>query len=58
MYFWGSHKLLQAHKKVCNENETIDMHIKMLLMEELRVFIGHMWKTCVMDINELYVDDY
>ena len=35
--FRGSHKLPQAHEKVCDENgknkEKNDMHIKMLLME-------------------------
>ena len=37
--FWGSHKLLQAHEIVCNENETKkqtrknNVHIKILLME-------------------------
>ena len=34
-YFWGSHKLPQAHEKVCDENETKinDVCIKMLLIE-------------------------
>ena len=37
-YFQGSHKLLQAHEKVYNENERkkqrkSNVHIKMLLME-------------------------
>ena len=37
-YFQGSCKLLQAHEKVCDENETKkqrknDAHIKMLLIE-------------------------
>ena len=35
--FWGSCKFLQAHKKVCNENETkerkSDARVKMLFME-------------------------
>ena len=36
--FWDSHKLPQAHKKVCNENERKqveknDACLKMLLME-------------------------
>ena len=37
--FRGSHKLPQAHKKVCDENETKkveeknDTHVKMLLTE-------------------------
>ena len=37
--FWGSHKLPEAHKKVCDENEKkkeekeSDAHVEMLLME-------------------------
>ena len=36
--FWGSRKLPQAHKKVCNENETKkqeknDVRIKIIVME-------------------------
>ena len=34
--FWGSHKLPQAHKKVCNENETNKKNytrIKIILMK-------------------------
>ena len=27
-YFWGSRKLPQAHKKVCNENESRNKEIK------------------------------
>ena len=56
--FWGSHKLLQAHKKVCDEKETRknDERLKYFLMEG-QEFIRCVWKTRVMDIKRLQIND-
>ena len=58
--FRDSRKLPQVHEKVCNENETRkqtrknDMHVKMLLMRR-REFIGHMWKSSMIDYKVTHV---
>ena len=53
-YFWGSHKLPQAHKIVCNENERNkqeknNVHVKMLR----KCFIGCIRKTGGKDLDKI-----
>ena len=61
-YFRGSRKLLQAHEKVCDENETNkqrkknDTRVKNII-DGRRAFIRYTQKTCAMDINQLQIDD-
>ena len=56
-----THKLLQAHKKVCDENERKkqrrknDVHKN--VVDGRREFIGRMWKSSIIDSKELQVDD-
>ena len=61
-YFRGSRKLLQAHKKVCDENESRIIRRKKQctrknVFDGRIAFRGSMWKTHAMDINKLQVDD-
>ena len=58
--FWGSHKLPQAHEKVCNEmkqkNKINDMSVKMLFKEQH--FIALIQNTGKNDLHELQGNDY
>ena len=59
-YFQGSCKLPQAHEKVCDKmkqtnkdkNDTCKN-----VFDGRRAFIGSVWITCAMDINEPQVND-
>ena len=53
--FQGSHKLPQAHEKVCNENESIRKKRK--FFDGRKEFIRRVQKTRVMDIKRLQVND-
>ena len=52
--FRGSHRLPQAHEKVCNENERSK---KQRAPNGRKNFIRHMWKTDVMDIKQLQLNN-
>ena len=52
-YFLGSRELLQAHKKVCDENESRNK-VKIVGRKE---FIRRVRKTRVMDIKRLQVNN-
>ena len=46
-YFWGSFKLLQAHKKVCDKKtKKKTMRVKMLLTEGEGVYREHVDNSC------------
>ena len=57
--FRGSHKLPQAHEKVCDENESRGKKRRApkLFFDGRREFIRCVRKTCVMDIKRLQVND-
>ena len=59
--FQGSLKLLQAHEKVRDENESRirrkKWHVRNNAIVGRGEFIRHQWKGHVMDINELQVND-
>ena len=60
--FQGSHKLLQAHEKVCNENETNkqeknDACIKMLGIHGRKPFIMPKQKTGENNLHKLLGND-
>ena len=58
--FWGSHELLQAHEKVCDENESRNKE-KMMGVQNIFVgrkeFIRCVQKACVVYIKRLQVTD-
>ena len=56
-YFRGSCKLLQAHAKVCDENETKRKNDAYVSIDRRRAFIRYAQKTRAMDINQLQIDD-
>ena len=47
--FRGSHRLPQAHEKVCNENERRKKIMGTCNIFDRKNFIRRVWKTCVMD---------
>ena len=57
--FRGSHKLLQTHEKVCDENETRRKKRRMCknVIDGRKPFIRCLWKGHVMDISEFQVND-
>ena len=60
-YFRGSHKLLQAHEKVCNENERKKqrknyMHEKKIF-DGRKPFIGHTQRAGKNNLNKLRVNN-
>ena len=54
-------KLPQAHEKVCDENKRKKQRKKRrmpkIFFDGKKEFIRRVWKTCVMDINRLQVND-
>ena len=59
-YFWGSHKLPQAHRKVCDENETNkqrknDKHKN--VFDGRRHFIGSIQETGEDSLDNHWVND-
>ena len=61
--FRGSHKLLQAHEKVCDENESIRKKQRKkpwapkIFFDGRKEFIRRVRKTRVMDIKRLQVNN-
>ena len=58
-YFRGSRKLPQAHKKVCDENETKKktMRMRKNVIDGRKHFIGCLRKTGENDLDKLRVND-
>ena len=62
-YFWGLRKLLQAHEKMCDENERKKQTRKKRLahknvIDGRKPFITPVSKTGETDLHELWVNDY
>ena len=57
--FRGSHKLPQAHEKVCNENERRkkEQQAPKIIFDGRKEFIRRVRKTRLMDIKRLQVND-
>ena len=58
--FRGSCKILQAHEKVCDENESRIRKKRRAcnnVIDGRGEFIRRLWKCRVIDINELQVND-
>ena len=62
--FRGSHKILQAHEKVCNENASRSRirirkkrQVPKIFFDGRKEFIRHMRKTHLMDIKLLQFND-
>ena len=59
-YFRGSRKLLQAHEKVCDENESRirkRRHAHKNVIDGRGEFIRHLWKGHLMDTNKPQVNN-
>ena len=58
--FRGLHKIPQAHEKVCDENESRirkKRRVPKIFFDGRKEFIRHVWKTRLMDIKLLQVND-